>query len=517
MHEIHCRTAQAPIAVSAESVLTVEGFQPAHADTRVLNAAVVALGLLVFAVVWLPHLAFTSLSPPFDNIEQLTWVQSLQWGYYKHPPLPTWLIWLPAQVFGATAWIGYVLGAALTLGSMWILWQLLSALRGITYATVALLAALCITYYNGRLNYYNHDIVLTFLAAASAALCWQAFASRRLRWWAALGLVIGLGALSKYQIAVTMVSILVFAWHQRAWREPIHRMGILLACLIALILFAPHLYWLRDHDFGPIQYAVESSLGAQLSTPDRFLDSLHWLADQVLNRGLPALLLLGLTAFCIRRRRRSVPGRDEATLSVHHATARAFLLIWGIVPLLFMPLVGIVFGADLQLHWGAAFLHFAVPAVMEIGPVTFWGNADLGKVLRGFVLIQALLLLLSHATSPRGPVSLRDHSWRTFDSAELAYGLAAAARSELGGPVRVVSGEMAEAGALALQLPERPLVLIDGRFDRSPWVSPDLVRQCGMLELGTSRSIPGMSAVGAAFPGLVWRVIKPQAGTTCPR
>src|SRR5256885_10565865 len=24
-----------------------------------------------------------------DNLEQLTWVHSLEWGYYKHPPLPT--------------------------------------------------------------------------------------------------------------------------------------------------------------------------------------------------------------------------------------------------------------------------------------------------------------------------------------------------------------------------------------------------------------------------------------------
>ena len=62
-----------------------------------------ALGLPVFAAVWLGLLAFTSLSPPVDNIEQLIWVHSLEWGYYKHPPLPTWVIWLPASLFGASA------------------------------------------------------------------------------------------------------------------------------------------------------------------------------------------------------------------------------------------------------------------------------------------------------------------------------------------------------------------------------------------------------------------------------
>ncbi|MBC7716569.1 MAG: glycosyl transferase, partial [Pseudorhodobacter sp.] len=48
-----------------------------------------------------------SLSPPVDNIEQLTWVRSLQWGYYKHPPLPTWLLWLTVQGFGLTERAAY--------------------------------------------------------------------------------------------------------------------------------------------------------------------------------------------------------------------------------------------------------------------------------------------------------------------------------------------------------------------------------------------------------------------------
>ncbi|NMM79160.1 hypothetical protein B2J89_21205, partial [Acidovorax sp. SRB_24] len=48
------------------------------------------LGL--FGVLWLWHLSSVALSPPADNIEQLSWMRSLQWGYYKHPPLPTWML-----------------------------------------------------------------------------------------------------------------------------------------------------------------------------------------------------------------------------------------------------------------------------------------------------------------------------------------------------------------------------------------------------------------------------------------
>ena len=137
---------------------------PAGTGTGALQArwarpgVLVTFGLLLFGVVWLTHLSFTSLSPPTDNIEQLTWVHSLEGGYYKHPPLPTWLVWVAVQMLGWSAWASYLLGASLTLASLAIFWHLLQAMRGAAYATVALLAAMCVTFYNGRLYYYNHNV-----------------------------------------------------------------------------------------------------------------------------------------------------------------------------------------------------------------------------------------------------------------------------------------------------------------------------------------------------------------------
>ncbi|MDE2300032.1 MAG: glycosyltransferase family 39 protein, partial [Burkholderiales bacterium] len=311
---------------------------------------VVAVGLLLFGVVWLANLAYTSLSPPVDSIEQLIWVRALEWGYYKHPPLPTWLIWLPVQLFGLSAWTSSVLGATLTLGSMGILWRLLTKLRGSLYATVALLAVLSVTYYNGRLYYYNHNIVLMLASTASAALCWQAYSTRQLRWWAGLGLALGLGALSKYQIAITVVSLLVFVVHQRAWHDPAHRLGLWVATLVALLVFTPHIEWLRSHDFEPIHYAFDTSLGIDLTLAHRLTWSIHWLVDQLLNRALPALLVLAAALYLPTKARRLLALRPAAAAAAPRGDpARALLLSWGVVPFVFMPLLGVLFGSDLQL------------------------------------------------------------------------------------------------------------------------------------------------------------------------
>lgn len=504
-----------PLAVAAPRRGGAAGLSRAVGFTVRRQRWLMGLGLSMFAAVWLSHLALTSLSPPVDNIEQLTWVASLEWGYYKHPPLPTWLIWLPVKVFGPTAWASYSAGAACTLTAMALMWHLLLKIRGARYACVALLAALCITYYNGRLNYFNHNIVLMLLSAGSASLCWQAFSTRQLRWWLGLGVALGLGALTKYQVAVTVASVLVFALHQRAWRDPHHRIGALLACLAALLIFTPHIFWLRGHDFGPIRYAIESSLGAHVDLAERLFESMNWIADQILNRALPALILLAMVALPLHTARSRPPLTIEAT--PQGDAARSLLLAWGLVPLVFMPLIGLLVGADLQLQWGTAFILFAVPAAMELLPPETWKRADLRKAWAAFVSIQALLLALSYLTSPHGPAPLRHRYWRTFDSALLAHRVAGPARAELGGPIRILIGDGAKAGALALQLPEQPLVLIDGRFDFSPWVTSDLLQRCGAVRLVDDTKIPGTQPVGDDFPKLAWYTIAPrQSAPPCP-
>ncbi len=473
----------------------------------------VCLLLAIFAAVWLSHLSYTSLSPPTDNIEQLSWMRSLEWGYYKHPPLPTWLFWLAAQFFGAQVSTTYLLAVLLNLGSLYLFWRIVARLRGHRYAALALFAALCISYYNMRLHAYNHNTVLTFFSTLSAALCWKAFSSGRQRWWVALGIALGLGMLTKYQIAVTVASVLVFWGTQRGWRDPRHRRGLMLCALVALLITVPHLQWLRTHDFGPIGYALETSLGAHLGPLDRVLDVSNWLADQLLNRSLAAWLVLAAALYLARRRVGAPPWSGSATGGPTNGDAgRALLWSWGVVPLLFMALVGLGTGASLQMRWGSPFLLFAVPAAMELtGLRDQWRRVPLGAAATVFVIVQALLLLWSHYTSAHGPAALRDPYWRNFDSQALARQIEAPARAALhGGRICVVSGPVTLAGALALQFADQPLVLIDGRFDHSPWVRADLVKRCGMLQVVRDAPLPGGMPAGPGFPGVAWRVVLPD-------
>ena len=477
------------------------------------------LVVAIFATLWMAATWLTTITPPADTIEQMSWSRSLEWGYFKHPPLTTWLYWAAQQLIGPGIWPGYLLATLVNLGSMMILWQLLRQMRGSTFAYIGVLAVLCITYYNGRLTLYNHNTLLTFLSTASAAICWKAMASRQLRWWATLGMVMGLGTLTKYEFAITMMSILVFWVSQRGWRDAANRSGLLVSSLICVLFFVPHLNWLRGHDFGPVAYAISSSVGAEPSITGRVVDATNWLADQLVNRSLPAWLLL--LALAMRHRGGECPAassKEGLDIRAAKSPARALIFSWALVPMLFIPAMGVVTGAELQLPWATAYLLFIVPAAMMVWqPKHGWNGVSLNFTTKLFFSIQFALLLLSLLTSTLGPQKMRDRHWRSMDSAKLAQALLPELERALGCDRLVaIDGPGHLAGALALHLPGRPPVWIDGRLDRSPWLTAELVRSGPILHVGFGVDADGGMVVPGFQPTVWWRISRAAAPISRP-
>ena len=477
------------------------------------------IGSLVFAALWLGLLGASSLTPPIDNIEQLTWVRSLEWGYYKHPPLPTWLLWPVVQLLGLRPLATYLLGATVTLGAIGLAAHLLLLMRGPRFAATALLAMLCITFYNGRLYYYNHNTVLFLFVVGSAWATWQAFSRRSLGWWAVVGLMLGLGGLSKYQIVVAAASVAVLWLQQRAWREPVHLAGAALATAVGLLILLPHAVWLVQSDFAPIHYAMNSSLGAQIAPSQRLGLVSNWLVDLLFNRLLPAWLLL---LFALAGRRAATGVRPERRPEAqpqdhqleHQRLSRALLLSFGGVPLASLAAMGLLGGVQLQLQWGTAFAALMVPAVMELLACSglVFSQRVLWRAAKAFLVLQLLLLGLNALTSSLGPERWQSAHWCRFNSADLAQAIAEPARRSAGSPIRIIEGPANYAGALALQMPERPKVLIDGKSDISPWLAKDSLLRCTRLQLDRSGGPRDASwqAAGPKFPDIHWRVLKPS-------
>ena len=465
-----------------------------------------AVLLGVFAAVWLGLLWSTTNVAPSDNLEQLAWLGALEWGYYKHPPLPTWLIGAAAALFGVSEGLSYIVGAACTLSALALFWRLMRALRGPAYASLALLAALCITFYTGRLYYYNHNVVMMLWLVLCASLTWRLTQRPSLGQWLALGVVIGLGMLTKYQMVIAVVCVALWGLRMRWWANPVRRRGVLLAAVAGLLVFAPHLNWLIEHDWLPLRYAEQSSIGAAMPLARRPLHALAWVGDWLFNRTLPAWLLLLAASWWAMRRAPQAEAAARQSASATDRQVRDFLLIWGVVPLLFMTTMGLLGGVHLQMQWGTAFMLWTVPAVMEWtrrGAV--WTSpATLRAAWSVFVLVQAALLLQYWMASPSGMPGFKAHHFNHFPADRLAKSIAGAARAELDGPIDIISGTYDVAQAVALRLPERPRVLIFGETRYSPWISPDELATARIIEVFPARELPPGAQWATA--GWAWRV-----------
>ncbi|QEA14166.1 glycosyltransferase family 39 protein [Comamonas flocculans] len=473
---------------------------PPPAGRAPLSARTAALLLLAFGAVWLLALAGTAVTPPLDNVEQSIWLRSLQWGYYKHPPLPTWLAAAATAAGGHGPLPLYLLGAACTLASLLIFWQLLRECRGPQFAHVALLAALCVTFYNGRLYYFNHNVVMMPAIAAMVWACWRLSVRPSLATWALLGLCAGLGMLAKYQTAVAGVCVLLWWLQLRGWRHPVHRVGLWLGAAVAALVFLPHALWLWQHDFAPLHYAQHSSLGVGLAPLARLKHTLLWLADWLFNR--PVLAWLVLAAAWWGARPQPGDGAAAPTATAPEASRR-FLLLWGMAPALMMALLGLALGTDLQLQWLTAFTLWTVAAVMVLLPSRALAWPARRAAGRAFAAAQVLLLAQLLLSSVYGPERWRSVHWRNFPSDRLAQGVAQPARELLGGPIDIISGPYKEAGALALRMAEHPRVLIDGKLAISPWISAEELRSARVISLFPAAELP--AGAYRAMPGWAWR------------
>lgn len=480
--------------------------------SRLVQPAAVAGLVLVFGLVWLWHLQSVALTVPMDNVEQWVWSHTLAWGYHKHPPLPTWVLWLAHHLAGQHALTAAVLGALCSLASIGFMYLLLRQAWSHFAAWLAVLATLSITFYSGRLNYYNHNITLMLCVSLTVYCWWQILQTGRTRWWVGLGLAAGLGMLSKYQYLLVLLPSLVCLLWLRPWssRKVASHLG--LALTIALLLFLPHALWLLTRAAGesPLGYALHT---AKPTLPGRhaMLSALQhsgiWLLDLVLNRCLPALLVL-LTVKGLLHRQTPVTPSIDTPVRQGCVNLETFLLLWGLLPPLSITTLGVVLGMDLQMQWGTAFALWLVPAAMvllklhRVHPQRWLHWA----ALAAFALMQAVLLIESYSTSAAGCCT--NDKWRNFDSPRLARELDAAARHEIGGKFNVLVGPVNATGAVAMALPERPRVLIDARPEISPWIAADELFGAGVVQILP----PGTALSGARqLPGgWAWRVFTPD-------
>jgi 4-amino-4-deoxy-L-arabinose transferase-like glycosyltransferase len=184
-----------------------------------------------------------------DEAYYRLWAMAPALGYYDHPPMIAWWIWIGRGLAGDTS-LGVrllpILASAITTGLVFDMARLVGADRG-----EAIRAAV---WYNAMLLVVAGAVLA--VPDAPAALFWtltlwcclRAIASARAtRWWIAAGVAAGLACLSKYSALFLAPGILVWLVWRPQTRSWLGRPGPWIAALIAALIFSLNVGWNATH------------------------------------------------------------------------------------------------------------------------------------------------------------------------------------------------------------------------------------------------------------------------------
>jgi hypothetical protein len=224
------------------------------------------------------------------------------------------------------------------------------------------------------------DVPLLFCYALGSWCLWRALTANQWRWWLGFGAALGFGILAKFAAAMTLVSLaLLLAIRHRA---QILNPRLWAALGVAVLIYAPNLYWQLQHDFASYRHVgqdakVEGS-GLNLLSVAEFLGAQFGVFGPLLFAALIALLArplasgarLMLAALILPQlvlmAGVAVLGEANANwAAMVYAPATVMVAVWAIGP---GRLQRVVLAGSLALHLPLAILApVAEPAARMVG------------------------------------------------------------------------------------------------------------------------------------------------------
>ncbi|CAM5788740.1 glycosyltransferase family 39 protein [Castellaniella caeni] len=469
--------------------------------------ALVLLCLLLMVTLWTVLCAISHAAPDLDGMEELVWAASLELGYTKHPPLPSWFMHFATEVLGRPIWLPFFMGQLFSALGLWFVWRLGREITTPHRAFIATLLVSVTAYFALRGTIYNHNTAQLWSITAATWLFYRAIRHQRVRDWVWLGIVSGLALLTKYSALIQFAAFFLYLLRSGAWRSRTTWLGLLWATLAFLLVISPHLWWLDQHHFEPLFYADKSlAAGGRLAA---LADLLSFALDQA-GRLAPMVLALALWALWRHRAGDRAPGyaANDETFDVTHAAShywhdfsvpdRQFLLWVGLAPFLSTVLISALLGSRLEASWASTF--FVLFGFFGLG----WLRGPQAVQLRRILILVAslhLVMALGYAAA-RGPLAeLTGKAARsTYPGPALAtLALRHWQAHQPGRPLRVVVSNTWLGGNIAVHVGPNTRVYIDASDEQSPWFAPGTALQCGALV--------AFSAQGRAAPAAATRAL----------
>ncbi len=175
-------------------------------------------------------------------------------GYFDHPPVMPWTIWLFTGIFGDNRF-GIRFGAwAYGVGALLFLWLLSKRLWGEREAFFVALAASVVPLFTTAGTIFTPDPPLVFFWLGAVFWLLLALQENRLLYWSLAGVFSGLAMLSKYTAAFWFLGAALILLSSRRWRRLLFTPGPYVLLALAAVAFLPEVIWNATHGWASFAY-----------------------------------------------------------------------------------------------------------------------------------------------------------------------------------------------------------------------------------------------------------------------
>lgn len=448
----------------------------ADASGDALARRAVLATLAVSAAVWTVVPVLLHHAPPLDVVEGYSWGREWVLATYKHPALPSWLIEASRVVTGgAIGWPVYLVSQALVAATVWLVFLLGRELWGGPAGAAAAMVMVGLEPLAWMSPALNHTLVQLPFIVAAMLLAWRAAHAGKPLDWLALGVVAGAGFYAKLNHVLFLLAVAVWLVAEPANRRRLVSPWPWIAAALSIVIVIPLWIALAAKGWQVSDYARARADVAGTS-------AWHFIPRLL---GMAALPLVMVAVVWLTR-----PRGDRATAAASRPPPRPsalrFLLVMTLVPLGLMMLYAVSRGHGLRTMWGAPLM----PALVLLGAGLLWPRFD-DAALRRLSLV-AILAVVAVGVVYAVTLLRREGEDRVtrvnWPERTLAAFLAEQWRASTSRPLRIVAGDTWVGGLAILRHPDRPSILTEGRFDRSPWIGgPAAVASHGALVVWDGR------------------------------
>lgn len=477
-------------------------------------------GGIIFAVssilLWMIAVLSTQTALMGDNIEQSIWAHSFEWGYYKHPPLPSLLLFTAIEFVGPHWWLTNALAGICLIGTAFATYAVAIRLLGLRIGGFAIVIwglHLTLTW---RVSLYNHNTVLILLCSLLTWSVLVAAQERSMRHWLIAGFFAGLALLTKYQALLFIFVLFVGLAKGGYLTIAFHRRGLLIAAVLAALIFAPHVNWLISNDFLPLKYAsTQLPTRWSLAGPSVAIG----FTLQQIRLFWPSLIAVLVCVIFVRKsiNKQALPFPNE---EIHYPSNLMWIRFLAFGPFVIVFIIGVL-GTGLQNHWGVQALQFFCLGL------ALWLDQHSDIKLPRFLLIAALLHLSLFITILFTSIQVQKSGWQgkkdiSFPAMELTKRTVGDWKTATSCPLTYVVGPSFEAGTISVFSDSYPKVLEGGNPVFSPWIDKaDLQHKGALFVAYASSELPEMAIARGSMmvskaseskrPAVIyWGVVKPE-------